>query len=462
MNINKYTSALIALGIVSAASVAMADSTVVIGGVTYKEIFFTGSTAARANVYDAATAASGGVFTAAPTLVPSTATNATGNYDAYGTIGTTPVCICFDFTGSEAGLYALEHQSAGYTYSVANSAFTGTETLPGTPNPTAFVNPNGGANFSAQADIAMSDSSQAVSLSASLGALKDWGLVGAIPFEWLKGYNSNPTLGGTDTSYTHLTNLTDPQANVLLTAGNQIADYFTGNTADQDSVFAVGRNVGSGTHVNTMLDTQHGLGVGNFDQWALANVNYSSTGNALTFVGTNATTLTTVTEAGGIIDLGADGFDSGSGVSGTLIYDENGAQYQGFQIILLGYAGISDAKNAIAGGSVALTLNGVAANDEAIEYGEYSYWGHEHMYSVPSPDAAITTTAEAFVGSAANSSPNENFGSGNTLGGAFGSGAGQFGGGEANPGSTVSSIIAPSNMQAYKPLGDSGYAQQLL
>jgi hypothetical protein len=123
---------------------------------------------------------------------------------------------------------------------------------------------------------------------------------------------------------------------------------------------------------------------------------------------------------------------------------------------MLGYLGISDANNAIKFGGVKLSLNGVLENDAAVEDGNYSYWGHEHLYATPGADNTVKTLATAIVGS-----NNGQFGSGSTLGGAFSTG-GQLGGGEANPGSTQSTIIAPKYMAADKPSGgDAGYSAPL-
>ena len=52
MKINTITKGLLALGLVSAASIAQASSTVSIGGQTYNEVFLTGSSAARGNIFN--------------------------------------------------------------------------------------------------------------------------------------------------------------------------------------------------------------------------------------------------------------------------------------------------------------------------------------------------------------------------------------------------------------------------
>jgi len=234
-------------------------------------------------------------------------------------------------------------------------------------------------------------------------------------------------------------------------SGSQIAFYFTGNPSDQDDVYAVGRNRASGTHQNTMLDTLHGT-ANNVDQFVVADCGYNSSG-----VLTNGP-VEAVSTAGGIVEIFNDGFDSGSGVSAELQCDEaNAKDSAGFQLMLLGYVGISDGNSAIAAGARSLTLNGVPENDATVENGTYSFWGHEHLYGTVSESSAVQTVAHALGGTTAV----ESFGAG-TPNGAL-QNAGGLGGGEANPASTQSTIISPEYMQADKPSGgDSGYAAPLL
>jgi len=458
MKIQTTIATALSLGLLSAATVARADSTVQIGGTTYNEVFITGSTAARGNVFHAVDTAhsGGGVFDSIPTFVTlnngPAPTTSTGAYTAYGTISGTPYCLCFDFSGSEAGLWALQRQASGIPNPVQNALGTNsTAVIPGTPEPTGFIDPNTANAFTADADLSMADTSQAVSLSPAppYTALHDYGIVGAVTFEWCKGKNSNPTAGG-DTSWTDLTNVTDPQLNYLLSS-SQIAFYFTGNTNDQDDVYPVGRNKASGTHQNTMLDTLHGTTVA-VNQYVVSNCTYSASG-ALT-----AGSIEAVSTAGGIVSVGNDGFDSGGSVATELSCDEASAKDSfGYQIIMLGYVGISDATTAIGNGAAALRLNGVPENDETVENGTYSFWGHEHLYGTASEDAAVEAVGTALGGT----NPIHSFGAG-TPNGAL-ENAGQLGGGEANPGSTQSTIIAPQFMQADKPSGsDAGYSAPLL
>jgi hypothetical protein len=447
-NNKPITTALLALGLISVASVANADTTVTIGGQSYAEVFITGSTAARANVFNAVDAASGGVFDSTPILVPSGATSGTSAYSAYGTIGGTRYCLSMDFTGSEAGLWALEHEVNGIPNPIAANTLGGNPAfpnavIPGTPSPTGFINPNSGSAFGASADLSMADTSQAVSLSAppAFAALTDYGCVGAVTFVWVKGNNSNP-----DSSWNDLVNITDPQANYLL-GGPQHAYFLTGNYADGDDVYAVGRNKASGTHQNTMLDTLHGTTVA-VDQYVAASSTYSGSG-VLTVGNTNS-----LVSQGGIDEVYNDGFDSGSSVASTLTCDEASFNDGLTNGILVGYVGLSDAKTAISYGARALSLNGVPENDATVENGNYSFWGHEHLYGTVSESAAVQAVAHALAGTTAN----HTFGSGSSASGAI-ENEGGLGGGEANKSATQSTIIDPKYMEADKASdGDSGYA----
>jgi hypothetical protein len=333
--------------------------------------------------------------------------------------------------------------------------------LPGTPNPTSFVDPTAGTSFSAQADISMADTSQAVSLTPT-PALHDAGLVGVVPFMWIKSYDSSP-----DASYTDLTNVSDDQVNINLGTEDQSAAFYTGRSADNDGVYIVGRNDGSGTRVNQLLDDQLGASFG-VDQVAAADATYSGTPTTLTFG-----TIQPLTSAGGIQDVADDGFDGGQFVAATIDDDVNGlgdTNGNGAGVILLGYVSIGDGLNAIngnstsspvyPGGAKALTLNGVPENDGTVEQGTYSFWGHEHMYSVPSPDATITAVIQGFVGTA---SANERLGTGHGPGGAFaGGGSAGFGGGEASPYTTQNKMIAAQYMNADKGSDkDAGFPSQL-
>jgi hypothetical protein len=455
---NPITCALVTLGLVSAGSIAKADITgVTIGGQTYTEVFVCGSTAARGNMFNSVFAASGGAFTGGPVgTMPARAniTSGTSAYSAWGVINGQNVCLCFDWSGSEAGLWALQHQSVGIPNPIAAGTLNGNPAfpnavIPGTPSPTAFVDPNTGAAFTATADLAMADTSQAVSLSPAppFSVLTDYGIIGAVTFEWVVGNNSTP-----DGSWTDMSNISDWQANTLLGTTPQVADYFTGNVNDQDDVYVVGRNKASGTHQNTMLITQHGTTTA-VNQWVVNDASYSGSGQLT--VGA----VESIKTAGGITSVANDGWDSGGNVAKTLECDASGfTDSFGFPVVMLGYLGISDAQSAItATGSnaKALSTDGVAENDETVENGTYPFWGHEHLYGTSTEDSTVQTVGHAFAGTVKVTAFNRT-----TPNGAL-EASGGLGGGEVNLSGTQSAIISPQFMAADKPGGgDAGYPAQ--
>lgn len=454
---NLIASAFFSLGLIGAASVANASTTVTLNSVTYNEVFITGSSAARANIFYCVDTNSGGVFDSLPTLIGyngATPSSGTGSYIAYGNIGGQPYLLNFSFTGSEAGIYAMEHQSAGEPNPYDDTLYNGTNALgvlPGTPSPTTFINPNNDTQYlpATQADLAMADTSQAVSLTAppAYTALKDYGCVGCVTFEWVKGPNSSP-----DQSWIDLTNVTDWQMNNNL-SGPQVASYFTGNSNDLDTVYMIGRNIGSGTHVNTMLVTQHGVR-GHVDQFAPANCGYT---NGTLSIGNTSVTLAA---AGGLVDIGNDGFDSGGGVAGVLEMNENGTHDAYGQIICVGYVGVSDAATPITDGAAKMSDDGVLESDGAVINGDYPFWGHEHLYGAVGEDAnpAVVAVGHAIAGADTTASIGQGV---STADGAL-ERAGRLGGDEpmANWLTSQSSIIDPKVMLCDKPT-DAGYPGQI-
>lgn len=470
MKINKLiTAALISVGLVSAAS---ASSTVTISGTTYTVVYITGSTAFRANVFNAVDNGTGswatnsgsstlglGVFDTTPTLQPTTATGGTSVYNAYGTINGTPYLLSFDFTGSEAGIASLENSTI--TYSVPNNAFpsspsSGVATLPGTPTPLGFINPTSTGNTIAgiTPDLAFADTSVAVSLSPASGVKED-GIVGVIPFEWVKGKSSSAS-----SSYTDLVNVTTPEVLTLLGTGKQGASYFTKNPSDTDNVYLIGRNKGSGTRVNTLLEPYYGVTTA-VKQYAPGNSSYVS--GVLT-VG-SVTALST--SGNGLVYISNEGFDAGSGVAKTLEDDVHGYTLGSKGVITLGYLGISDATGtAIPGGAVALTLDGVAESDASVILGTYPFWGHEHLYGLTTQSSSTPggIIADVFTGlySINGGTPNSGLSGNSAASGALeASGFAGGGGDEASSAwaTTQSSALDASVMECDKA-SDAGYPTQ--
>lgn len=379
MNINrKITAALLALGLVSAAGVASASSTYTDtanasgygANTVFNVVYVTGSTAFRGSLEAACASgagpSAGGVFDAAPVK---TVPGATSNQEQYwGKINGVPYIIDIDTTGSEAGIAALLNHTI--TYPTTGDSVAGapaTATLPGTPKPTGFLDPaNGTADLGAVApDLAFADTSSAVSLTPNASTLTDYGIVAIIPFELVKGKNT-----GGSASYGALTNITIAQFTYFLAAGKENDSFFTGNASDSQNVYLFGRNEGSGTRVNTTL-VAGDVSPSAFNQYADQNASYS--GGVLT-----AGAVAAYTGLPKTLGTGFEGYDSGSGVTAALSDDSGAAGF-----ISVGYLGLSDAANAIKAGGEIVEFDGNIENDENVINGEYSFWGHEHLYGAP-------------------------------------------------------------------------------
>jgi hypothetical protein len=442
------TTALLSLGLISAAS---ASSTATIGGTNYTVVYITGSTAFRGNVYTAATTQvfDGNVYSTQGSPASNGSTSA---YNIYGLINGTATLLSFDFTGSEAGIASLLNVTVPNPDTDSHLAnYNASANLPGTPKPTGFVNPAGGAAVTAAPDLAFADTSQAVSLQASGSGLTDYGVVAVIPFEWAKGLNASTT----DSSFNDLNNISTTAVTPLLSGGSVTASYLTGNPSDTDKVYLVGRNKGSGTRVNALLETYYGTGNG-VVQYAPGNSSYNSASGALT-VGA----VENITSVSGLAKVFNDGFDSGSGVAGSLEDTTTG-------LILVGYIGLVDFAPAQALGAVALAQDGVYENDGTVIAGTYPYWGHEHLYGTPGQSTSSPggVVAEFLTGSP--TAPNEGLGNPTTDGSSTAAGPLEAsfgtGGGRETTGlnSTQSVAIDPTVMNADKPSGaDSGYPTQL-
>jgi hypothetical protein len=453
MNINnKVTAALIALGLVSAASAANASTTYTdtanLGGLgantVYNVVYVTGSTAFRTNFKNACASeagpGAGGVFdTGKETFTQSVGSS---QIAYWGKINGTPYIIDCDFTGSEAGIASLVDKTI--TYSTSGDTVTGAPnpaTLPGTPQPTGFVNPaNGAGSVTAAPDLSFADTSEAVSLTSS-AALTDYGIVAVIPFEMVKGKDT-----GTSTSYSDLVNISIPQLIYLLPAGKLSASFFTGNANDTENVYLIGRNEGSGTRVNTTLEAQY-PSPSKFTQYVASTASYVS--GVLTAASPAALSAPLKT-----VGQGYEGYDSGGGVANDLSCDTKAEN-----LVTVGYLGLSDAATAIGNSAVALTLDGVAENDENVINGEYSFWGHEHLYGAPgqsstSPGGVVANVLDGGV-------VNDSIYTGwtPTTGALEESFQSPASGGNENPPTAQSLAVDPGLMACDKP-SDAGYPSQ--
>lgn len=346
------TSALLALGLISQASADV--------------VYLTGSTAFRGTVATAL-ATPGLVFDGTPTIA--TRGNTTYTKAPYvlfhGTVGGVDTYVDCAWSGSEAGIASasdLTIDNAPYgtlagspeVWLKADGTVTG---LSASAPTTAELENNGVASHGA--DLAQADTSQAVSLTPRVPNtqtdLYDYGVEGIVTFTYAKNINSTPS-----SSWTDLVNVNTGLIN-LLTTGPQLASQFTGNVADNQHVYLVGRNKGSGTRANFMSDI--GLAT-------TTSINQFSIGGGVSTPTTG--TLTLASE-------GNNGYEGGGNVAAAMKIDGSCQQtdpfFGGTGWLAVAYLGVSDAA-----GLPFLTENGVMMSDGAIEEGQYSFWGHEHLY----------------------------------------------------------------------------------
>jgi hypothetical protein len=372
MKINTLlTTALVATGLVAQASAA-------------NVVYLTGSTAFRATAYNALITP-GDVFDSGqPISVAEFGSSQSGaNYMLFlGKINNVDTYIDCAWSGSEAGIASaadtpienVDRNGVGIplagspeVWLKADGSIPMGGTQPEASAPTTDQLENNGV-ASHGADLAQADTSQAVSwtvpVSGTKTDLKDYGTEAAVTFVWAKNVNTHPS-----NNWTHLSNISLPQANVLLAVGSQPAGFFTGNTNDDSQfVYLVGRNKGSGTRANELSDT----GFGTYNAVEQYSIGYGVEEAAIP----NDLVLT---------NEGDNGYESGGGVATALGIDGSCQQadpfnpgYNGW--LAVGFLGISDA---LAHGLTTanwLTFDGVAFSDGAVEDGQYDMWGHEHLY----------------------------------------------------------------------------------
>lgn len=204
-----------------------------------------------------------------------------------------------------------------------------------------------------------------------------------------------------------ITNVTSKQFRALFATGSQPLSMFTGVTADESMVYAVGRNDGSGTRTAYLAET--GYGITNPVTQYLIKTSDTNSISALQKVPAGGV-------GGGINDpasastvwaqdvAGNGGYFSGSVLRGHMgktaanvnVYDVDGTSLlqEGGKADLVTWITISDAATARSAGALFCSFNGVkldgiaasgttlsAADKAKVTNGAYTAWGYQQMYA---------------------------------------------------------------------------------
>jgi len=314
-------------------------------------IHLTGSTAFRAGVHQAI----GDILQPGYTVGYS-GTSLPGASQAIFTGTTTngniPVIIKTSWSGSLGGIQTVSEQLTISTWL--------TNTTPAGPSAPANYDPP------AVPDACMSDGFQSSSPFTTPVLLDH--IVGIVPFKWVRNNGSPATLA----------NMTPQLAVALYTgSGSLPLALFSGlNSDEHTNVYALGRNADSGTRLNAFAET--GIGVLNIvhQYYPLNGTTIIKSGGTLVVTGQELVPLDVVN--GITYPVGDSGYNGGGDLAAA-VKATGSATAAGVNGFYVAYLGLSDAYTAENGGAADMTYNGVAYSPTAVEEGQYTFWGYEHL-----------------------------------------------------------------------------------
>jgi hypothetical protein len=200
-----------------------------------------------------------------------------------------------------------------------------------------------------------------------------------------------------------IANITAALAKKLYTNGLINAAELSGGLDTNVNVYAVGRNIDSGTRVQAManiglssLIKSNGVNSG-VQQYVIlppGTAQKNSDGSVYASNSSTSNILLTNWNAelvnGKLSGLGNGGYSSGGTLCDTVAKCTNLPA----NTVVIGYAGINDAQSK---GAPLLSFNGVFPSVTAIQAGNYPFWGYEHLMVAPT----ASTTAVAFASNVA-------------------------------------------------------------
>lgn len=297
-------------------------------------VYLTGSTAFRSETFNSVKALYGAGLTS---VTPANATTSSSKVTYTGTIaalyGTQTVTIKSAFSGSVEGIVNL----------------VGAANPPGVTQPN-YLNVDGSTDSNTVADLALSDVFQDTTdyPSSVYPALAD-AQVGVVCFAWTKSVVATPALA-------NVSNISHQQAQQLLASGTVPLSFFTGNAADTGAIYLAGRNKLSGTRLTFQADCGFGA---------------NSDATLFKLDAAKAPALDTAGQSGG-------------GAVATILNDAAATAP------FIGTLGTGDSST-VAGGANRLTYNGVAFSKGAVQNGQYSLWGYQHLFAKPGLSATKLT-----------------------------------------------------------------------
>lgn len=344
-------------------------------------LHITGSTAFRvATVTAEATALH--TLTGAAVLGTYSGSSITGSNQSILTSGT--FVIENNFTGSVGGLQTVSAAPAtasGFPDSTAT--FTTPTAITLGSSTTAATGGAAGSfsTHSAVPDISLSDSSINTALAiTTLTHTPTITSVGIVPFSFIKSKGAPASL----------TNISSAGAIALYSAGVLPASFLTGNAADTQAIYALGRDIDSGTRAIAFSET--GLGAATppvqyapFDSTTAASNDNDTThvvGNTGAGTAINSLNFYPAETVDGISGgLGAMGYASGGNLAKAMFATNNLVPTN--TVFFVTYLGLSDDASAVGGGAVNINYNGVAESAASVENGSYTFWGNEGLAFLP-------------------------------------------------------------------------------
>jgi len=348
-------------------------------------IYFTGSTAARAAVFNALSSGVGFDGHTAPSVIVtySSSTPANCSYMEFvGTIGGVQTIVKCSWSGSEAGITDV---SGSGTRNFLADPGTGGVLANGNSSST----PTGAQLVASTVNLAMADNSITYSQTPGSTAVQQGPAV-VIPFVFVKNYTSGINTSG-------FTNITSDQFRTLAAGATDLALFTGSNPTTGYNVYLTGRDNQSGTRANTFGLTGFGINK-NPNQVILtpsgttapvtASLNYTGT--------TNAATIYTASgqSSGGTL---AKSLGDTTAAFDWLNPVGDGTYYQGFVVVT--YLGLADAATAEGApyNAIQLSYNGVSFSTNSVQNGTYAVWGNEYVLSKSGSPSNVTGLQSALA-----------------------------------------------------------------